>query len=183
MKISKKRGLWKIFGPILGFYTKNSPRNSWSSHFMITLWNQKSRNVRTPCTYFWQSQINRVWEYQRLNFIQVIQGFIWTLFYLVAPSTSDFFLYWCNLNRLYCMKSWHCQKDRNRRRFFFYVEKGLCSHSLPKFDIFIAMIAMHKSNKKLCPPLHLQLLGEIYLLFQGFWLHIMYIHKFGPCYA
>ena len=43
LEISKKRGLWKFFGPILGFYTKNSPRNSWSSHFMITLWNQKSR--------------------------------------------------------------------------------------------------------------------------------------------
>ena len=32
------------------FYAKNSPRNSWSSHFMITIWNQKSRNARTPCT-------------------------------------------------------------------------------------------------------------------------------------
>ena len=27
-KISKKRGLCKCFGPILGFYTQNSPRNS-----------------------------------------------------------------------------------------------------------------------------------------------------------
>ena len=31
------------------FYTKNSPPNSWSLHFMITFRNQKSRNVRTPC--------------------------------------------------------------------------------------------------------------------------------------
>ena len=54
-KLAKNRGLWKIFGPILGFYTKNSPRNSWSSHFMITLWNQKSRNVRTPCINIFQN--------------------------------------------------------------------------------------------------------------------------------
>ena len=47
MKITKKRGLWKLFGPILGFYNTNSPQNSWSLHFMITLWNLKSRNVRT----------------------------------------------------------------------------------------------------------------------------------------
>ena len=36
-KLAKNRGLWKIFGPILRFYTKKSPRNSWSSHFMTTL--------------------------------------------------------------------------------------------------------------------------------------------------
>ena len=47
-KRCSKRGLLKFFGPILGFYTKNSPQNSWSSHVMITVWNQKSRNVRTP---------------------------------------------------------------------------------------------------------------------------------------
>ena len=35
--------------PILGFYTKNSPLNSWSPHFMITIWNQKSQNAGTPC--------------------------------------------------------------------------------------------------------------------------------------
>jgi hypothetical protein len=31
-------------------YTKNSPRNSWSPHFMIALWNQKSQNAWTSCT-------------------------------------------------------------------------------------------------------------------------------------
>ena len=38
-----------MFGPILRFYTKNSPRNSWSPHFTITLWNQKSRDAGTSC--------------------------------------------------------------------------------------------------------------------------------------
>ena len=33
----------------MGFYTKHSPRNSWSPHFMITFWAQKSRNAGTPC--------------------------------------------------------------------------------------------------------------------------------------
>ena len=50
MKKCSKRGLFKFFGPILGFYIKKSPWNSWSSHFMITLWNQKSQNAGTPCT-------------------------------------------------------------------------------------------------------------------------------------
>ena len=36
MKKGSKSGLFTIFGPILGFYTKNSPRNSGSPHFMIT---------------------------------------------------------------------------------------------------------------------------------------------------
>ena len=49
-KLAKKRGLWKCFGPNLGFYTKNSSQNSWSSHFTITSWNLKSRNVRTLCS-------------------------------------------------------------------------------------------------------------------------------------
>ena len=31
------------------FYTKNSPWNSWFPHFMILLWNQKSRNAGTFC--------------------------------------------------------------------------------------------------------------------------------------
>jgi hypothetical protein len=41
MKITKKKGTLEIV------WTKNRPRDSWSSHFMITHWNQKSRNVRT----------------------------------------------------------------------------------------------------------------------------------------
>ena len=48
-KRCSKRGLLKFFGPILGFYTKNSPQNSWSPHFRITIWYQKSRNVGTSC--------------------------------------------------------------------------------------------------------------------------------------
>ena len=39
-----------MFWPILRFYTKNNPQNSWSPHFMITLWNQKSRNAGTSCS-------------------------------------------------------------------------------------------------------------------------------------
>ena len=34
---------------IFRFYTKNGPWNSLSPHFMITLWNQKSRNAGTSC--------------------------------------------------------------------------------------------------------------------------------------
>ena len=49
MKKGSNSGLLKTFGPILGFYSKNSPRNSWSPHFMITPWNQKSRNAGTSC--------------------------------------------------------------------------------------------------------------------------------------
>ena len=49
MKKGFKSGLSKIFGPIFRFYTKNSPRNSWSPLFMITLWNQKSWNAGTSC--------------------------------------------------------------------------------------------------------------------------------------
>ena len=51
MIYESKRGLLKFFWPILGFYTKNSPRNSWSPHFRITIWYQKSRNVGTSCSY------------------------------------------------------------------------------------------------------------------------------------
>ena len=46
-KRCSKRGLLKFFGPILGFYTKKSPRNSWSPHFRITIWYQKSQNAGT----------------------------------------------------------------------------------------------------------------------------------------
>ena len=52
MKKGSKSGLLKTFGANLGFYTKNSPRNSWSPHFMIALWNQKSRNAGTSCSTF-----------------------------------------------------------------------------------------------------------------------------------
>ena len=45
MKKGSKSGLLKPFGPILGFYTKNGPRQEF---LMITLWNQKSRNARIP---------------------------------------------------------------------------------------------------------------------------------------
>ena len=48
-KRCSKRGLLKNFGPILGFYTKNSPRNSWSPNFRITIRNQKSWNAGTSC--------------------------------------------------------------------------------------------------------------------------------------
>ena len=41
-----------LLDPFWGFYTKNSPRNSWSPHLMITLWNQKSRNEGTSCTIY-----------------------------------------------------------------------------------------------------------------------------------
>ena len=51
-KRCSKRGLLKFFGPILGFYTKNSPRNSWSPHFRITIWYQKSRNAGTSCSMY-----------------------------------------------------------------------------------------------------------------------------------
>ena len=50
MQIFSKTGLLKIFGTNLGFYSINSPRNSSSPHFMITCWNQKSRNAGTSCT-------------------------------------------------------------------------------------------------------------------------------------
>ena len=85
MKISKKRGLWKIFGPILGFYTKNSPRNSWSSHFMITFWNQKSRNVRTPCTRHFHFELNHrsVTKLKLfLFYVSVITCYLWVVFLL-----------------------------------------------------------------------------------------------------
>ena len=49
IKEAKISGLFKSFGPILGYYTKRSPRNSWSPHFMIILWIQKSRNVGNSC--------------------------------------------------------------------------------------------------------------------------------------
>ena len=52
-----KRGLYKFFGLILGFYTKNSPRNSWSPNFRITIWYQKSRNVGTSCIHQKRQQV------------------------------------------------------------------------------------------------------------------------------
>ena len=50
MKKGSKSGLYNFFGSVLRFYSKNSPRNSWSLHFMITLWNQKSQNAGTSCS-------------------------------------------------------------------------------------------------------------------------------------
>ena len=49
MEKGSKCGLYIFFGPILRFYSKNSPGNSLSLHFMIALWNQKSQNVGTSC--------------------------------------------------------------------------------------------------------------------------------------
>ena len=40
VKISKKGDFRKHLGPIFGFYTKKSPRNLWSTHFMKTFSNQ-----------------------------------------------------------------------------------------------------------------------------------------------
>ena len=84
-KLAKNRGLWKIFGPILGFYTKNSPRHSWSSHFMITFWNQKSRNVRTPCTRHFHFELNHrsVTKLKLfLFYVSVITCYLWVVFLL-----------------------------------------------------------------------------------------------------
>ena len=47
MKKGSKSGPLKTSGSNLGFYTKNGPQNSWSPYFVITLWNQKSRNAET----------------------------------------------------------------------------------------------------------------------------------------
>jgi hypothetical protein len=52
MKKGSTSGLLKTFGPILEFYSKKRPRNPWSQHFMITLWNQKSQNTGTTCISF-----------------------------------------------------------------------------------------------------------------------------------
>ena len=51
MKKGSKSYLLKLFGPNLRFYTKNSPRNSRSPHFMITLWYQKARNAGILSTF------------------------------------------------------------------------------------------------------------------------------------
>ena len=48
IKKGSKSGLLKTFGFILEFYSINGLLNSWSPHFMITLWNKKSRNVGIP---------------------------------------------------------------------------------------------------------------------------------------
>ena len=47
-KDAQKVDFRKFTKHILEFYTKNSPRNSWSPHFMITLLNQKSQNGGGP---------------------------------------------------------------------------------------------------------------------------------------
>ena len=60
VKISKKRGLQKIFGPIFGFYTKNTPRISRFLAFRYCLWYQKSRNARTSCICRWIQVFNPV---------------------------------------------------------------------------------------------------------------------------
>ena len=64
-----KSGLLKTFGLILGFYTKYSARNSQYPHFMITHWNQKSRNLGTCCipllllpSWGWQTPDIEIWK-------------------------------------------------------------------------------------------------------------------------
>ena len=101
-------------------------------------------------------------------------------FYLSVPFNSDLFFYIDVISIGYIAWNLDIARKIGIAEDFFYVEKGLSSHSLPKFDRFIAMIAMHKANKKFCPYLHIQLLGEIHTILQGFWLHL---HKFGPYYG
>ena len=48
-KDAQKVDFRKFTKHILEFYTKNSPRNSWSPYFRITIWYQKSRNAGTSC--------------------------------------------------------------------------------------------------------------------------------------
>ena len=47
MRKGSKCGLWKSFGSILRFYTKNSPQNSWSPHFILLL-GTKNHKIRWP---------------------------------------------------------------------------------------------------------------------------------------
>ena len=77
MKKGSKSELYNSFGPILRFYTKNSPQNSWSPHFMITLWNQKSRNAGTSCTIFQKhlpmfSRLNAIFWQIGVTFFKVL---------------------------------------------------------------------------------------------------------------
>ena len=97
-------------------------------------------------------------------------------FYLSVPFNSDLFFYIDVISIGYIAWNLDIAREIGIAEDFFYVEKGLSSHSLPKFDRFIAMIAMHKAKKKFCPYLHIQLLGKIHALLQGFWLHVMYIY-------
>ena len=53
-KICSKSGLLRFFGPILMFYTKNSPQNLWSTNY-ITVWKQNLRKARTPCIFHAES--------------------------------------------------------------------------------------------------------------------------------
>ena len=56
IKKGSKSGLLKTFGFILEFYSINGPLNSWSPHFMITLWNQKTWHAGTSCIYYFKEE-------------------------------------------------------------------------------------------------------------------------------
>ena len=61
-KLAKKGDFRNFLDPFFGFYTKNSPRNSWSPHFMITYWNQKSRNTGTSVLIFSAVSLKMWWQ-------------------------------------------------------------------------------------------------------------------------
>ena len=82
-KRCSKRGLLKFFGPILGFYTKNSPRNSWSPHFRITIWYQKSRNAGTSCI----NQLQISWLFH-LSYLEDPWKFSMFFFVVFQASTG-----------------------------------------------------------------------------------------------